>query len=761
MTEIASAFALKELPAPRIQTAEGGTSSPERGPLGELVNDQRTVAAFEFYFNRITSGQIRSLPELQARVAQRIDQEGYLQREDRRSVLVVGGETQYISVLSNERFAITDPEQLELLTQLYQSTTNPEIATEIKNLLGVYAKSGKPEDLTRLRNLLEERNDKSAEQIEDFVERFDGQKRRLALRKDFYGNLFEENGVEASFRLIAGFDQQGAEDTSLVIQLRDRALGMRRARVTGDFAAALLQSSSLKPERDFAQVLDILTRLEEKVPGDIECARTLTLALYRFEIATYRDRVREMIKLDTDPDEIYRFINGLPTRADLGGINFLQEAQINPKEKIARFYAVIGKINRLKKANEIRASFSSPDVDSVLQRIEGLPDEVGEEIALKQQLFTLYKSEMASSRPDVFDERFAKDIVSRIEARLKQVFISPELGRNTQAFRYLKRNFDRVFRVLVDSFKDDPRTRRDIAEVLGNGVNDQSLNPKLQFVQKISELEKQRPLTDLERAYLQSVQLLSLFNPYLVAAINADSAVTSEFLRHHFEILSRETGRFLKDGDYVPLLQVGTGPNGMVALGEIVRNNPELAGQVLVIDSGDQPGGPFAIPGGPAWELNSANLRGEGGYILPERPGGKEIKTVRAYGSPLRWYPGERVDTTDVRENSINVTVDYLLTPDVLSTKRYPTNEELQLVLALQTAMLTRRLILSTTLVRVEPNPNTGERGNKIATIKINGKDGSERIVRLKTDAVFLSTGLGEPTYGFKLEGSKAEKVLE
>ena len=208
----------------------------------------------------------------------------------------------------------------------------------------------------------------------------------------------------------------------------------------------------------------------------------------------------------------------------------------------------------------------------------------------------------------------------------------------------------------------------------------------------------------------------------------ADFGVTSEFLRHHFDRVSRDTLADLKDGDYVPLIQVGLGPNGLASLGEVVRNNPELARQMLVIDAGDQPGGPFAIPRGSAWELNSANRRGASGPTLPDQSAYEELKTVRAYGSPLPWYPGERsTRSKNIRQGSINTTVDYLLVPDDLSTVRYPTNEDLQLILSLQAAMLANRVALKTKLVKSEPNPNPEEKGEKIVTLEIESPNGARR----------------------------------
>ena len=725
--------------------------------ISSASNEQKlagdSIRIFNFYTTKILSGELTSVQELRARFGQKFKRDASLADEQGNTVFDQRGYS--IFVPDFEQLKLTDPEQRILLEELYELTNTSGTSDEVKNLLRVCIKednvlAGKDNTaLTRLRSILAERNDPLSSKIEDFISRFDITKRRLALRQDFYSTLNSET-VEEAFRVLGLYEGQDVSDQVLLKQLGSRALGVRRARVVGEFASTLAS-----PTRDFDQALQKASVLAgSSVDEDRRAAGVLIKVLYKLETASYRDQVKAMIALDKDPSEIYQFIDSLPIRPSVDDFNYLQ-SQINLKERVKDFYLGLSKITRLKQANELRASFASADIDQVLTGIEDLPEETGEEIALKAQLFTLYKSQMASSEPSMFDQRFAEEIRARIESKLKQVFISPELGKNKEAFRYLKRKFDRIFRPLIGSYEDDPRTRGEVQQILGQDET------KLKFVQKLSDLEKQRPLTDIERAYLQSVQLLTLFNPYLVASLEADMAVTSEYLKHYFDSLSQETSRELKDGDYIPLIQVGTGPNGLAALGEIVRNNAILASQMLVVDSGEQPGGPFAIPQGPAWSLNSANSRGERGYVLPEKPGSEEIQTVRAYGSPMRWYPGERIEGLDIRTGSINTTVDYLLTPDELSQRNYPTNEELQLILALQTALLASRLSLRTTLLKVEPNPNKDEKGDKIATLKIRGKDGGERVIYVKTDAILSSTGLGEPSYGFRLEGSRAEKVLD
>jgi hypothetical protein len=63
----------------------------------------------------------------------------------------------------------------------------------------------------------------------------------------------------------------------------------------------------------------------------------------------------------------------------------------------------------------------------------------------------------------------------------------------------------------------------------------------------------------------------------------------------------------------------------------------------------------------------------------------------------------------------------------------------------------------------LDPHGPKDEHGNflrKIVTLEITEPNG-KREVRIKTDAIWGSTGLGEPGYGFKLQGSRAERVMQ
>lgn len=336
-------------------------------------------------------------------------------------------------------------------------------------------------------------------------------------------------------------------------------------------------------------------------------------------------------------------------------------------------------------------------------------------------------------------------------------YLAPELGNNKPAFEYVRAKYEQVLAPLVEGLRADSK----VQSIFKRITEDRKL-----FRTRTRSLARQRKLSKTEREYFDSVQLLTVFNPHIVAAAKADIGVATEYARHHLQTLSEKTLSDLRDGEYIPLVQIGLGPQGVIALAEVVRNNPNLARTMLIVDAADEPGGPFGVPRGPAWSLNSANAQSRG-RVLPTLGGDRgslveEGESVRAYGSPLRYFPGERRDEADVREGSINMLADYLPHVDDISPSRYATNEELQVVSLLQSSMLASRLALRTKVVSVEPkNKRSTLPGDKIVTVEIQQEGKRSRRIFLRTDAVFVATGLGAPSYGFDIDGRRAATVLE
>ncbi len=127
-----------------------------------------------------------------------------------------------------------------------------------------------------------------------------------------------------------------------------------------------------------------------------------------------------------------------------------------------------------------------------------------------------------------------------------------------------------------------------------------------------------------------------------------------------------------------------------------------------------------------------------------------EDRTVRALSGPIGFYPGERREGSDTRPGSINTTVNYLPNPDEISDEQFALNDDLALVVQLQAALLTSKLLTRTEVMEVRPNPDQQGQGSKLVRLRITDPQGRQREVTLQTDAVISSTGLGEPTYGFE-----------
>lgn len=644
------------------------------------------------------------------------------------------------------------------LKEVFNLVNDNSIPEEIRKTIRNFVASGNKAALERVTASLSDLSPQVVAKIKGPLNMVVAAERQLVVQEKFYTALLKERSAENAFRVINELEEDNNEDRALIISLAEMAFSQRRAQLLAKFSSILNSPNSNFDSAN--QALDPL--LKSFNESDKNAGLTFLEFSYKRELEKVRKTVLSKISPVTPPKIIYELINSIRPRPTVGAIDFFA-AQIDLKDEVSKIYTVIEQTNRISRVDFIRQSFATKDPSEILTAIDSFPDETEEELALKSQIFILYKNYVAGSKSDVFDQRFAKEIKEKIESRLRSRFISPESGPTRERLQYLRDHFVRTLFPLIEAYRDDSRT----SEVLQKLLYDENGRVRNKYLQRLKSLEAQRPLTDNERAYILSVEPLTVYNPYIIAALSANPGVTYEFLRHHFESLSRQTKEKLQDGQYAPLIVIGTGPSGLTALGELARKNPELIRQTLIVDGGEQPGGPFAIPNGPAWELNSANSRGEAGYIMPETPGPNELQTVRAYGSPVaRWYPGERIEELDVRQSSINTTVDYFPTPDNLSNQRYPTNEELQAILATQAALLTERIALKTTVTEVKPDPDRppkfefGEEG-KLVTLEIEQEDGTIRQVQLKTDGLIVSSGLGEPTYGFKLEGSRAQNVLE
>lgn len=509
--------------------------------------------------------------------------------------------------------------------------------------------------------------------------------------------------------------------------------------------------------------LDAAIAASEPLLGiNLEAAQELRKLAYRIELSNYRIQLKKRLTEDLntrslDFSKSNEFLRDSRLRPAIGEFDYIESIR-EIQEKTKALIQDLIPIRVRQQATELRENFGNKSPEEVLRQIDTLRTK---ESTISDELRELYKTYATANLPDIFQSLFLPQIQEKKALESQSKFTQTQLGGNLEAFKYMQRNFVAFVLPLAESLRANPKTSKEIEVYLKNDRN--GVRGKTPFEQRLTQLRKQRDLSEIEENYLRSVERLSLFNPYLVACAAVKPEITSEYLKIHFEKLSNSSKTQIQDGDYIPLIQIGTGPNGLAGIGEIVRNNPGLANSMLVIDSGKQLGGPFAVPNGAAWNLNSANARGASVRVLPNIPQMPEELTVRGFGSPMRWYPGERLDdSATIRPGSINMTVDYLLTPDDISSKRYATNQELQLVLAMQAALLVKNLALETEIIKIEPNQNKDLQGDKIVTLRIKEEGDSFREVKIRTDAIIFSSGLGEPTYGFQVDNTKrAQQILQ
>jgi len=346
---------------------------------------------------------------------------------------------------------------------------------------------------------------------------------------------------------------------------------------------------------------------------------------------------------------------------------------------------------------------------------------------------------------------------TRVKLELKKLFSKfstirtgtepsePALGTPRKAFLNLAERYRKAMQTLFSVLQQDPTLQR---------VFDVVLNKAREFQIRLQALERSNSLTREERAYIQAIQRLTLANPALVASIRANPVVTREYLRDHFDRISNRLIDTIQDGDYIPLIHIGLGPNGIAAIAKIAELSPELSRDMLCVDAAKNVGGPFGVPG-PNWRLNSANA--EQGKFIP--------RDAAILGSKFGFNPGERSvsdsdSDSDGGRGDINIIIDFGITlsqttPDV----RYATNEDLALLLSVLLSTISERVALQTRVIKIEPNTEEGTKGDKIVTLEITTRTGI-RIVRIKTDAIVAATGLGDPTYGFELQGTNAETII-
>ena len=598
--------------------------------------------------------------------------------------------------------------------------------------------------------------DRASDEFQDAAQAFKRLQDNNQIQQNFFDLIDKKLPFEGLIQFLGNLEERDQQDRALVAKLTAYAYIERRKQFIQN-----IYSQLGTPSPNFDAIFAELAFLgKSPSEADKKLALNISRQASKCETVGIKRRILGRINLSTPRDVLIEEIRDITLRPTVpGGVDYVLFVQ-NLKEEVSQLYEKISTIQILAQTTDLRNNFTQLSASKVFAQIDNIVANSKSEILIKNALLEEYRRAL-ESKTGMMTSDIQEQIQRRIGVVLDGEYETLELGSNDAAKNYMMENFGRTFFTLFQSLRGNPAVRKGVENyIIGRDENGEKI--RNQFVQSLQALKAQRPLTDIEKTYIQSVEQLTKFNPYIVGLANESLGITDEFLRNHFDTLSSSTWEGLSNGSYLPAIQIGTGPNGLSFFGEIARYKPELAAQILVVDQGKQPGGPFAVPGGPAWELNSANRRGKRQAVMPDSPGIDEAKTVRAYGSPVtRWYPGERRVDQDIRQGGINTTVDYLPTPDELSTLRYPTNEEFQIILASQGAMLFRNIVLKTNLETVEPNEDLEQEGDYKVVLTQKMADGRTETKTLYTDAVINASGLGEDFLGFELKGSRAEKVID
>ena len=585
-------------------------------------------------------------------------------------------------------------------------------------------------------------------------------KRRSDLELAVYTAL-EKNNIAWATQITNNFPSNTPEDIEAIGLALWKIEEKKLINIFLEFATVFA-----KDPRNYDACFEVLGRFTGSTsPLALPLATSLAESVGGEEINTNIYRICRYIWLANRRPTILAEIARLRIRPDVGTVSHVQK-YMELKNFVNETYDRLEIIFTFWEIDTFRKSFGQPYA-KVRASIDALPGNTDDEIDFRERIFREYTLYLQERDPATYQRQIAEPLVAKARENQRNAFHpAPILPKNREVFRYLHRRFELIFKPLLWTFEQDSILWETMEEYLqveraedGRVIS----NKQAPYIQRIRELEKQRELTDIEREYLKTIEYISLFNPYLVALANADKGAVGEVLHHHFDSLSKDTIESLEDGQYVPAIVAWTWPSGVTALWEIGRNNAELLSQALIIDDAKYPGGPFAIPNGPAWELNSANRRWEAWYTLPEKPANTtaELQTVRAYGASVgRRYPGEREPWSDIRQGSINSTVDWLITPDDISDTRYPINQDEALVIQMQVALLARRIALKTRIIIIEPNTDTSKKWDKIVTLDIPSK-WWRKTIRIYTDACIGNFWLWRPNYWFKLEGSRAKKIID
>jgi hypothetical protein len=609
--------------------------------LQSLEEDRKFNLGFEFALKNILNGKFNEAV-IDNLVNPKFDSDGYLLNKRNSRIPV---EDQNNKVITQRAFPELknlnlSPNDAEILKTIQKFCSKPEFPNEYKKNFSEFLSSGDTNILKNFKFSLESQEVKEeTQELIQVIDKLVKSTEVLNLKKEIYTGIADNRDTNELRDLVNNYEAKDSDDIDLKRELLKATVGK-------DAQDIIVATVGVLDAGNPGLAIDASAPLLEI---NLEAAQSLRKLAYRLELSDYRTELEKRLTEDLnnrslDFSESSKFLRNSRLRPAIGELNYIESIK-EIQEKTKALIQDLIPIRVRQQAAELRENFDKKPPTEILQAIGDLG---AQGPVISAELSELYKTYATANLPGIFETLFLPQIQEAKALELQSKFTRTELGGNLEAFKYMQGNFVKVMFPLVESLRANPKTSKEIGVYLENDRN--GVRGKTPFEQRLSQLKRQRDLSEIEEKYLESVERLSLFNPYLVACAAVRPEITSEYLKIHFKNLSDSSKTQIQEGSYVPLIQIGTGPNGLAGIGEIVRDNPELANSMLVIDSGKQPGGPFAVPNGAAWALNSANARGASVRVLPGKPETPEELTVRGFGSPIRWYPGERREGSDIRK---------------------------------------------------------------------------------------------------------------
>ena len=583
--------------------------------------------------------------------------------------------------------------------------------------------------------------------------------RQLQIRIQFGKLLAANKKADELLTFLGSYKSESQEELDILRSLAGVAFAVRRKEY-------ILRISESVTKGDLAKAIEILTEFVGKASADEDrnMADFLGKSLYKSELAKIKQEALKF--LYTDYEKGFEFLKRIQVRPDFAGIKYFEAVQ-----EIKDLYQKLYDIFKFEKINSIRDSYKTIPLINSLRAINSLSPNDSDFASLKIDLLSELQVFAQANKTQEY-ESIRVEVEQLIDIYRRQILTSGfenlELGDNKEATAVVREKWAEVLFPLAVAISGD-RIGTETRTLVSQKDEDGGLvKSRLRYTEVgLAKTRADGKLTEQESKFIKSVSGMSRVNPWLVALAENSPGITDDYLRFYFDKRSEESWSGIEaENSYFPVVFIGTGPNGISTQTEILRNNPELSRQMLVVSGDRYPGGPFGRTQGLGFPLNSDNATGDREVLADSRFA--ELNSIRGYvGDSLKGLPGERNPNPNAGANrgSINKIGGAFVPPDAFSKKVTPDNQQLARMITLQSAVTIQNPLMSTKVLSIKHNEDQNRKGLYILKIERSfvDKDGKSvsEVKEVYTDSCVLATGLGDPTYGFEIEGSRAKKIMD